>query len=71
MDEETRAYLDAIKAELMTQMNNQHERVIDEITTLRADFQNTKGFLVEDALVTGRRLSITEQRVTRLERKQE
>jgi len=42
MDEETKAYLDA----MMVQLNNKFERILDEIGTLRSDFQNTKGFLL-------------------------
>jgi hypothetical protein len=51
MDDETRAAFEA----LMTRMNDQHERLIDAMASLRRDFQNTKGFLIEDSLVLGQR----------------
>ena len=66
MDEETKACLDDMKA----RMDEGFERMLDVITTLRADFQNTKGFLLEDAIVMGRRISSIEDRLSRLERKQ-
>jgi hypothetical protein len=66
MDEETRAAFVA----LMTLMNDQHERLIDTMTSLRRDFQNTKGFLIEDSLVLGQRTTNVENRLDRLERKQ-
>ena len=44
MDEETKACLDA----MMVQLSDKVERIVDEIRTLRSDFQNTKGFLLED-----------------------
>jgi hypothetical protein len=36
---------------------------------LRAGFQNTKSFLLEDAIVLGRRSLSIEERLARLERK--
>ncbi len=65
MDDETEAYLDA----MMARINNQSERILDEIGTLKSDFQNTKGFLLEDAIVLGRRTITLEERLSRLERK--
>jgi type II secretory pathway predicted ATPase ExeA len=65
MDEETKAYLDA----MMAQINNQFERVLDQMATLQTDFQNTKGFLLEDAIVLGRRALTIERRLTDLEKK--
>ena len=40
--------------ELTAQMSRQHEQLLDRINTLARDFQNTKGFLVQDALAMGR-----------------
>jgi hypothetical protein len=65
VDDETEAYLDA----MMARINNQSERILDEIGTLKSDFQNTKGFLLEDAIVLGRRTITLEERLSRLERK--
>jgi hypothetical protein len=70
MDEETRALLLAIEGRLLAIMNDQHERLIDTMTSLRRDFQNTKGFLIEDSLVLGQRTTNVENRLDRLERKQ-
>jgi hypothetical protein len=50
-------------------VNTKLERILDEISTLRTDFQNTKGFLLDDAVVLGRRTLLVEDRLTRLERK--
>jgi hypothetical protein len=66
MDEETRAAFE----QMMRLMNDQHERVLEQITALRRDFQNTKGFLIEDSLVLGRRVSNAEDRLDRLDRRQ-
>jgi hypothetical protein len=65
MDEETKAYLDKMTG----QMNNGFERLLDQMSTLRGDFQNTKSFLLEDAIVLGRRSLTIEERLARLERK--
>jgi hypothetical protein len=70
MDEETKAFLVAMEARLLTRMNDQHERLIDAMTLLRRDFQNTKGFLIEDSLVLGQRTTNVENRLDRLEKKE-
>jgi hypothetical protein len=64
MDDETRAAFEA----LMARMNDQHERLINMITSLQTDFSNTKGFLIGDALVIGRRMRSVEDRLDDLER---
>ena len=66
MDEELRAYLDAMRKEF----NDAQERVLNRLAALEQDFQNTKGFLIGDALVTGRRWLDLDERVARLERDQ-
>lgn len=71
MDEETRAYLQAMEGRLMLSINNNHEQVVERLNAIEHDFQNTKGFLIEDALVLGRRQSSAERRVERLERPDE
>jgi hypothetical protein len=71
MDDETKAAFAAIDARfdaLMARMNNQHERLINIITSLHTDFANTKGFLIGDALVLGRRVRTIEDRLDDLER---
>lgn len=65
MDDETKAAF----AELMELLNNTTEKLLDQMTALRHDFQNTKGFLLEDAIVTGRRMMSLEDRMTALERR--
>ena len=69
MDDETKALLLAIEARLVARMNDQHERLIDAMTSLRSDFDNTKGFLIGDALVLGRRLRGIEDRLDDLEKR--
>jgi hypothetical protein len=64
MDEELRAYLDTMRLEF----NDGQERLLNRLGSLEADFQNTKGFLVSDAVVAGRRWLDLDERVTRLER---
>ena len=66
MDEDLRAYLDVMRKEF----NDGQERLLNRIASLEADFLNTKGFLVGDALVVGRRWLDLDERVTRLERDQ-
>jgi uncharacterized protein Yka (UPF0111/DUF47 family) len=65
MDEETKAAFDS----LMARMNDQFERLLDAMTSLRADFANTKGFLIKDSLVLGSRITNVEDRLDDLERK--
>ena len=65
MDDETRRYLDA----MMARINDQFERVLNRIGALEQDFQNTKGFLVTDALVSSRHWLDLEARVANLEKK--
>lgn len=69
MDEELKAYLDSLKADLIGRINEGNERILNRLTTLEQDFQNTKDFLVRDALGTGRRWLDLDERVSRLERK--
>ena len=64
MDEELRAYLDAMQHKF----NDAIERLLNRMASLEQDFQGTKGFLINDALVTGRRWLDLEERVSRLER---
>jgi hypothetical protein len=68
MDDESKAFLVAMEARLMARMNNQHERLINVVTALQNDFANTKGFLIGDALVMGRRMRSMEDRLDDLER---
>lgn len=69
MNEDTRKFLAEMEARLMARINNQFERLLNEVTALRADFQHTKGFLLEDAIVMGRRALNIEDRLTQLEKK--
>ena len=66
MDEETKRHLDAMEARLTARMeamevrltarmDDDSERALNRLTSLEQDFQNTKGFLVGDALVSSRR----------------
>lgn len=77
MDEETRQAFAELKAAiaelsgtLTARMNDQHERLLNRLASLEADFTNTKGFLVGDAVVAGRRWLDLDERVSRLERGQ-
>ena len=63
MDDELRAYLDAMRSEF----NDAQERLLNRLASLEQDFQNTKGFLVGDAIVSGRRWLDLDARVNRLE----
>ena len=64
MDEELRTYLDAMRKEF----NDAQEKLLNRLAALEQDFQNTKGFLIGDALVSGRRWLDLDERVSRLER---
>ena len=76
MDDETRAAFATLEAHmngrfhaLITRMNVQFERVIDTMGSLNTDLRNTKSFLLEDAIVLGRRISNVEDRLDRLEKR--
>jgi len=64
MDDETRQAF----AEVMKLMNDQHERLIERLSDLARDFQNTTGFLIEDSLTLGRRITNVEHRLDGLEK---
>ncbi len=64
MDDELRAYLDAMRSEF----NDAQERLLNRMASLEQHFQNTKGFLVGDAIVSGRRWLDLDERANRLER---
>jgi hypothetical protein len=68
MDEELRRYLETMESRIMARISDTTERLIERMNGLERDFQNTKGFLIEDSLVLGRRWSDLERRVTKLER---
>lgn len=59
MDEDTRAAF----ADLRKLMNDQHERLLNQMHSLNRDFLNTKGFLIDDALTLGRRITGIEDRL--------
>lgn len=67
MDEELRGYLEAMEGRLTARMNDQHERVLNRLMAIERDLQNTKGFLIGDALVLGGRWFDLEARVSKLE----
>lgn len=72
MDEETRAQFQIMSMQIeamMVRINDGFERVLDKLTTMAADHQNTKSFLLDDAVVLGRRISSVEHRLDDLERK--
>ncbi len=79
MDEETKATfaevntrLDEVNTRLdlmMARMNDGFERMIEEITAMKTDAHNSKAFLLEDAIATGRRMLSIEDRLSKLERK--
>jgi hypothetical protein len=58
-----------MQAALRHDFNNNTERILNRVSSLERDFQNTKGFLIEDAIVTGRRWLDLDERLSRLERK--
>jgi hypothetical protein len=63
------AALGEARNDLMALMNNQHERLINDIVGLRNDYINTKGFLLQDAAARGRQWLDLEDRVSKLEQK--
>jgi hypothetical protein len=65
-DDELRRFLEAI----MARLNNSEERILNRLAALELDFVNTKGFLINDAVVSGRRWLDLEARVTKLEKDQ-
>jgi hypothetical protein len=79
MDEELRRYLsemeermigriDARLGALLARMNDQHERLINDLNGVRRDFTDTKDFLLRDSATGTRRWLDLEERVNRLER---
>jgi hypothetical protein len=53
---------------LLTRFNDGQESLLNRLNSLEADFQNTKGFLVDDAIVSGRRWFEVDRRLSRVER---
>ena len=66
MDDELRAYL----GEMRREINDGQERLLNCLASLEQDFLNTKGFLVGDAIVSGRRWLDGDEHLGRLERDQ-
>lgn len=64
MDLELRAYLDEVRQTF----NDGQERPLNRIALLEVAFQNTKSFLINDAIVGGRRWINLDKRVACLER---
>ncbi len=76
MDEETRAYLQALEARLvagqdrlMERLNTQSERLLNRVEGLERSFESARGFLLEDAVSAGRRWLDLEARVSEIERR--
>jgi hypothetical protein len=68
MDADLRAHLEAMEGRIMAKINDGQERIINRLSSIERGFTNTKGFLVEDAVVTSRRWLDMDDRVTKLER---
>jgi hypothetical protein len=56
-----------MEGRLMVRLNNSEERILNRLGTMEADALNTKGFLLNDAVISGRRWLDLEARVTKLE----
>ncbi len=64
MDDETRQYLDA----MMKQINNQFDRILDSLSAMRQDSDNTKGHLLyglQENLTLSQRLTKVEDELRR------
>jgi len=68
MDEDLKAYLEAMERRIMAKINDGHERIVNRLSALERDFTNTKGFLVEDPIVSSRRWLDMDDRMTKIER---
>jgi hypothetical protein len=62
-----RGELNAIDGRLMERFNNSEERILNRLAAMEGDALNTKGFLQNDAVISGRRWFDLEARVTKLE----
>jgi hypothetical protein len=51
----------------VAQINDKLEQILNRLVSVESDFQNTKGFLIGDAALSGRRWLDLEARVTKLE----
>ena len=69
MDEETKRFFDAMEARLTARLNDNSERILNRLASLERDLENTKSFLVGDALIGSRRWLDLDARVTKLESK--
>ena len=76
IDDELKAYLDASFAALRGEVtdarrefNDAQEKILNRLNGLEGDFQNIKGFLINDAAVSSKRWFELEQRVSDLERR--
>jgi hypothetical protein len=63
--------LGEVRNDLLARMNNQHERLINDINGLRNDYINTKAFLLQDAAGRGRQWLDLEDRVSKLEQRRD
>jgi hypothetical protein len=61
----------SMEGRIMAKINDGFERVVNRLSSLERDFLNTKSFLVEDAVVSSRRWLDMDERVTKLERRDE
>jgi hypothetical protein len=64
-----RGELNPIDGRLMEGFNNSEERTLNPPATMESDVLNTKGVLLNDAVIAGRRWFDPEARVTKLEDK--
>lgn len=64
MDEETKAYLDG----MMAQINNQFDRVLDQMSAMRKDVETVHGhvlFGLQNNLTLGQRITKLEDEIRR------
>jgi hypothetical protein len=71
MDEELKTYLVAMEARLMTSINDNVERVLDQMTAVRSDVHSIGGHLLnamEESLTLSRRVTKLEDDMRQLRR---
>lgn len=70
MDDETKLFLVAMESRMTARINDQHERLIERMNLLGADFRNSKAFLIEDAIGIQRHIYSLEDRIAHLEKRE-
>lgn len=69
LEERLTGRITALEKRFVVEVNTKLDEILNKLSAVRTDADNTKSFLIEDALTLGRRMTSLEGRLEALEKK--